>query len=100
MAQLVAREAARSSPTSPVAPRDQSPIPASTISVKASDIGYFWPGMPLKDTERDAEVIERDGKTYYGDVYAFTNRVRIAALTPSEAKIIRIIDTCLRGEVD
>ena len=56
--------------------------------------------MPLKDTERDAEVIERDGKTYYRDVYAFTNRVRMAALTRSEAKIIRIIDTCLRGEAD
>jgi hypothetical protein len=56
--------------------------------------------MPLKDTERDAEVIERDGKTYYRDIYTFTNWVRIVVLTRSEAKIIWIIDTYLRGEVD
>src|SRR5438045_6828191 len=46
----------------------------NTTSLKASEIGYFFPNMPLDWGDKD--VIEKDGKMYYRNVFRFTNRNR------------------------
>ena len=69
--------------------------PASTVSadgntsVKALEVGYFYPNMPREWGEND--VVDRDGMVYYCNIYTFTNRIRVAAQTR---------DTTFRETVD
>ena len=75
--------------------------PAASASVdltsfKPSEIGYFYPNMPWD--WGDADSVERDGKVYYRNVYAFTNRVRVAAQT--QPKLKSSLDACLCGEAE
>ena len=46
------------------------------------------------------DVVEKDGKNYYRDVYIFTNRLRVVVLTRDAAKIRQNLDICLRGEAE
>ncbi|OJD12130.1 hypothetical protein ACJ73_09405 [Blastomyces percursus] len=52
---------------------------------KPSDIGFFYPEMPLSWGRGD--TIYKDDKTYYRDINASTNRLRVAAITSDPAKI-------------
>jgi hypothetical protein len=54
--------------------------------------------MPL--TWGDKDIIEKDGKLYYRNVYSFTNRIRVASQTRDIAKLRQMLDTCLRGEAE
>ena len=47
--------------------------------LKASEIGYFFPNMPLSWGDKD--IIEKDGKLYYYNVYSFTNWIKVATQT-------------------
>ena len=85
--------------------RDENAIPpnASLVrvdqgAVKPSDIGYFYLNMP-RDWG-DSDVVERDGKMYYRNVYAFTNRIRVAAQTRDSTKLKTALDACFRGEAE
>jgi hypothetical protein len=35
--------------------------------------------MPWDKEWGDSDLVDKDGKNYYRDVYAFTNRLRVAA---------------------
>ena len=63
---------------------------------KPADIGFFYPDMPY--TWGTAEVVDKEDKVYYRSVYAFTNRLRVAAQTKDPAKMSSNLDTCFRGE--
>ena len=69
-----------------------------TAAPKASEIGYFFPNMPLDWGDKD--VVEKDGKLYYQNVYSFTNWIRVVAQTRDIAKLKQTLDTCLRGEAE
>ena len=66
--------------------------------IKPSDIGYFYPNMPWD--WGDSDVVEKEGKIYYRNVYAFTNRVHVAAQTRDAKKLKAMLDTCFHGEAD
>jgi hypothetical protein len=42
-------------------------------SIKASEVSYVYPNVLREWGEND--VIDRDGKVYYYNVYTFTNRI-------------------------
>ena len=71
---------------------------ATQATLKASEIGYFFPNMPL--TWGDKDIIEKDGKLYYRNVYSFTNRIRVATQTRDTNKVKQMLDTCFRGEAE
>src|SRR5438045_9580392 len=54
--------------------------------------------MPLDWGDKD--VIEKDGKLYYRNVFNFTNRIRVVSQTRDIAKLKQTLDTCLRGEAE
>lgn len=62
---------------------------------KPADIGCFYPDMPY--AWGTAEVVDKEDKVYYRSVYAFTNRLRVAAQTEDPAKMSSNL-TCFRGE--
>jgi hypothetical protein len=61
------------------APSQVAPTQVAPQQVKASEIGYFYPNMPRDKEWGDSDLVDKDGKNYYRDVYAFTNRLRVAA---------------------
>ena len=65
-------------------------------SWKSSEIGFFYPDMPISWGCED--VVDREDKIYYRSATTFTNRLRIAASTRDAAKIRQNLDTCLHGE--
>lgn len=65
---------------------------------KASEIGYFYLNMLQEWGEND--VVDRDGKVYYHNVYTFTNRIRVAAQTRDTNKLKQTLDMCLRGKAE
>jgi hypothetical protein len=71
---------------------------ATQATLKAAEIGYFFPNMPL--TWGDKDIIEKDGKLYYWNVYSFTNRIRVATQTRDTNKVKQMLDTCFRGEAE
>ena len=79
-------------------PPAAAPQPESSASVKPSDIGYFYPNMPWDWGELD--VIEKEGKVYYRNVFSFTNRIRVAAQTRDLTKLKASLDACFRGEAE
>ena len=48
----------------------------------------------------DKDIIEKDGKLYYRNVYSFTNRIKVATQTRDITKVKNILDTCFRGEAE
>ena len=80
-------------------PRSKSPTPdtpPSQTSIKTTEIGFFYPDMPL--TWGSTPMVEKDGKTYYRDVNAFTNRLKVLTITKTSATIRSSVDACLKGE--
>ena len=70
------------SPTHP--PRPMETRECNIPGWKPADIGFFYPDMPY--TWGTAEVVDKEDKVYYRSVYAFTNRLRVAAQTKDPAK--------------
>jgi hypothetical protein len=54
--------------------------PSGTIPWKPADIGFFYPGAP--------EVVGKEETVYYRTVYAFTNRLKVAAQSRDPKKIL------------
>ena len=65
---------------------------ATQATLKALEIGYFFPNMPL--TQGDKDIIEKDSKLYYQNVYSFTNRIKVATQTQDTNKVKQMLDTC------
>lgn len=70
----------------------------TTTSLEASEIGYFFPNMPLDWGDKD--MVEKDDKMYYRSVHFFTNRIRVLAQTRDPNKLKPVLDSCLRGEAE
>jgi len=68
------------------------------FSWKSADIGLFYPNM-LKNWG-DSNVVDKDNKNYYRNVYSFTNRVRVAAATQDAKQIHQNLDANLHEEVE
>src|SRR5438045_7452620 len=58
--------------------------------IKPSDIGYFYPNMPWD--WGDLDVVEKEGKIYSWNVYAFTNQVCVATQTRDAKKLKAKLD--------
>jgi hypothetical protein len=94
---------------SPSGPPPTNPLPSKNAAIytlqpqiKASDIGYFYPDMPSSWADVTSPSVEKEGRIYYRDIYAFTNRLNVFAST-REASMITIrsiVDTCLKGEAE
>ena len=54
--------------------------------------------MPKEWADSHMDLVDREGHTYYRNVFAFTNRLRVATTTRDAIKVKQIIDTCSRGE--
>jgi hypothetical protein len=52
--------------------------------------------MPL--TWGSTPMVEKDGKTYYRDVNAFTNRLKVFTIIKTSATIRSSVDACLKGK--
>lgn len=59
---------------------------------------FLYPNMPRE--WGDGDVVDRDGKNYYRNIYASTNRVRVTIQTRDPTKVEQHLDSCLRGEAD
>ena len=96
--QRQASEAA--APTDPIGQARSTTSTETTAqaTLKASEIGFFFPNMPLSWGDKD--IIEKDGKLYYRNVYSFTNRIRVATQTRDTNKVKQVLDTCFRGEAE
>ncbi|OJD20690.1 hypothetical protein ACJ73_07976, partial [Blastomyces percursus] len=70
-------------------------VQATTAYWKATDIGIFWP-----EAQGDEDVLDKDSKTYYRDVFSFTTRLRVAAQTKDPAIIRHDIALCLKGSAN
>jgi len=68
------------------------------FSWKPADIGLFYPNM-LKNWG-DGDVVDKDNKNYYRNVYSFTNQVRVAAATRDAKQIRQNLDANLREEAE
>ncbi len=44
--------------------------------------------------------LEYDYKTYYRDVFTFTNRLRVLATIREAVTVRGIVDSCLRGKAE
>jgi hypothetical protein len=63
---------------------------------KPTDIGLFYPDMPhFWDTP---EVVVIEETVHYRTVYAFTNKLRVAAQSRDPKEITQNLYTCFRGE--
>jgi len=51
----------------------QAQRPHSIKTIKAADLGYFYPNTPI--THGASTTVVFEGKTYYRDVYSFCNRL-------------------------
>ncbi len=102
--QLVKRAIARALVAHQAGPPGSSGPPGSpgdTINSthwKASELGLFYPNLPLHEGEGD--VVDKNNKIYYRNVHFFTNRVRVAAFTRDASIIRKNLDSCLRGEAE
>jgi hypothetical protein len=70
--------------------------PNGTMLWKPADIGLFYPDMARFWDASEVVVIET--KVYYRTVYAFTNRLRVAAQSRNPKEITQNLYTCFRGE--
>ncbi|KAL3428067.1 hypothetical protein PVAG01_01576 [Phlyctema vagabunda] len=101
------RTADRSSVPAPIPPAErqlsepqfsQRSYASDNNHVKANEIGFFYPNMP-RDWGR-GDTVDKEGKTYYRDVFAFTNRIRAAVVTRDPERVKLNLDACLRGEAE
>jgi len=93
-------------PQGPAGP--QGPVgPPSTDGLGGSPhwhpaaLGYFYPNAP--SDYNPGNVIEKNRKNYYQDVFAFTNRIRVTSDVRDETGkrlLKQNLDTCLRGEAE
>ena len=79
LAQTGLQQSSRQSSVTPraIGSTTSSTIETTTTSLKPSEIGYFFPNMPLDWGDKD--IVEKDGKVYYRTVHFFTNRIRVLA---------------------
>ncbi len=68
------------------------------FSWKSADIGLFYPNM-LKNWG-DGNVVDKDNKNYYQNVYSFINWVRVAAATQDAKQICQNLNTNLHEEAE
>ena len=68
------------------------------VALKALEIRFFYPNMLLSWGEKD--IIEKDGKLYYWNVYSFTNQICVASQTQDATKLKQVLDTCLCGKAE
>jgi len=68
------------------------------FSWKPADIDLFYPNM-LKNWG-DSDVVDKDNKNYYWNVYSFINWVRVTAATWDAKQIHQNLDANLREEVE
>ncbi len=68
------------------------------FSWKSADIDLFYPNM-LKNWG-DGDVVDKDNKNYYRNVYSFINQVRVAAATWDAKQIHQNLDTNLCEEAE
>jgi len=68
------------------------------FSWKSADIGLFYPNM-LKNWG-DSNVVDKDNKNYYQNVYSFINQVRVAATTWDAKQIHQNLDANLCEEAE
>ena len=61
-------------------------------TLKAFKIRYFFPNMPL--TQGDKDIIEKNSKLYYQNVYSFMNWIKVATQTQDTNKVKQMLDTC------
>ena len=66
----LSKTAAPPNPTSFIRSTTSSDTTAQA-TLKALEIGLFFPNMPLSWGDKD--IIEKDGKLYYRNIYSFTN---------------------------
>jgi hypothetical protein len=65
------------------------------FSWKSADIDLFYPNM-LKNWG-DSDVVDKNNKNYYQNVYSFINWVRVAAATEMLSRYIRtLMQTCVK----
>ncbi|OJD10093.1 hypothetical protein ACJ73_09940 [Blastomyces percursus] len=62
---------------------------------KTTDIGIFWP-----EAQGDEDIVDRDSKIYYRDVFSSTTRLRVAAQTRDPSIIRHDIAFCLKGSAN
>ena len=67
-------------------------------AVKAHEIGIFYPNVP--SDWGTAPRLERDGRTYYRDVYAFTDRLKVIAAAHGVKLVQTNLDLCLKGNAE
>jgi hypothetical protein len=76
----------------------QPPVVYGSVRIKPAEIGYFYPDMPSSwGTEG---TVDRDEKTYYRTVWAFTNRLKVLASTRDTGQLAQTIESCLKGEAE
>jgi len=68
------------------------------FSWKPADIGLFYPNM-LKNWG-DSDVVDKDNKNYYWNVYSFINQVRVAAATWDAKQIHQNLNANLCEEAE
>ena len=90
-------------PPNPTDPTGRTGSTTSTetttqVTLKASEIGYFYPNMPPSWGDKD--VVEKDGKLYYRNAYSFTNRIRVVSQTRDLVKVKQVLNTCFRREAE
>ncbi|OJD20838.1 hypothetical protein ACJ73_07827 [Blastomyces percursus] len=81
--------------TSTLATPPPAPVQTTPAYWKATDIGIFWP-----EAQGDEDIVGRDSKTYYRDVFSFTTRLRVAAQTRDPSIIRHNIALCLKVSVN
>lgn len=79
-------------PQGPQGPRGTDGIPASSVSLKSDDVGYFTP-----EPTSDRYVKTERGVTIYLNVYAFINQLKALVPLKTEAVVRSYIPLCLRG---
>ena len=76
----------------------QQQRPSTNAPWKPAELGFFFPDMPMTWGRQD--IVDREDKTYYRSVYAFTNRVKVVDSTKEQGRVQQNLDTCLRGEAE
>lgn len=76
----------------------QPPVIYGSTHIKPAEIGYFYPDMP--SSWGTGGTVDRDEKTYYRTVWAFTNRLKVLASTRDTGQLARAIENCLKGEAE
>ena len=71
-------------------------VVATSVRIKPADIGLFYPDMPT--SWGSGSTVTKGDKTYYRNVWSFTNRLKVMATTRNKAQLAQAIEGCLKGE--